>query len=205
MSEMNNFKEQNNYVTTREAASILGVSLRTIQLWVESGVLKAWKTVGGHRRIPKNAVNKLLQKQQSDMEEEPPSERLKILVVEDEPELLKAYQVHINSWGFNCQVITAKDGYEGLLQIGEHHPDLIISDLLMPDMDGFRMIRSLKDREETKNSQIVAVTILNSEEIKEHGGLPGDVMVLSKPIPFEVIKGLVMGRIAALKSDQKSH
>jgi len=202
MEAMNNFKEQNNYVTTRDAATILGVSLRTVQLWVESGVLKAWKTAGGHRRIPKSAITKLLKQQQFEMEEEfSPSNVLKILVVEDEPELLKAYQVHINSWGLNCEVITAKDGYDGLLQIGEHRPDLIFSDLLMPDMDGFRMIRSLKEREETKNSLIVAVSILDSEEIEEHGGLPSDVIVLKKPIPFDVIKGLVMGKIAAKKID----
>lgn len=93
----------------------------------------------------------------------------------------------------------AKDGYEGLLQIGQHQPDLIISDLLMPDMDGFRMIGSLKDRNETKGIQIVAVTVLDREEIESHGGLPGDVMVLNKPIPFDVLKDVVMGRIAAQK------
>ena len=197
---MNYLKDQNNYVTTREAATLLGISLRTVQLWVESGILKAWKTVGGHRRIPKSEIEKLLKQQQFEMEEETSSsEVLKILVVEDEPEILKAYQVHINSWNLNCEVITAKDGYDGLLQIGEHHPDLILSDLLMPDMDGFRMIRSLKDRDETKNSLIVAVSILNNEEIEEHGGLPADVIVLKKPIPFDVIKGLVMAKIAAHK------
>ncbi|WP_434089560.1 MerR family transcriptional regulator [Neopusillimonas aromaticivorans] len=39
-------------ISTREAADRLGVSVRTVQLWVESGVLDAWKTPGGHRRIP---------------------------------------------------------------------------------------------------------------------------------------------------------
>ena len=196
---MSNLKDQNNYVTTSEAASILGVSLRTIQLWVESGVLKAWKTAGGHRRIPKSAVSQLLKQQQSEMAEESSLMPMKILVVEDEPTLLQAYELYINSWGLNCQVLTAKDGYEGLMKIGQYHPDLIISDLLMPDMDGFRMIRSLKDREKTKDTQIVAVTMLNSDEIEERGGLPSDVVVLNKPIPFDVIKGLVMGRITALK------
>lgn len=62
---MNDTKDQNNFVTTREAASLLSVSLRTIQLWVESGVLKAWKTVGGHRRIPRTAIAKLLEQQHS--------------------------------------------------------------------------------------------------------------------------------------------
>ena len=46
--------------TTREAARRLGVSLRTVQLWTESGVLDAWKTPGGHRRVLNSAVDRLI-------------------------------------------------------------------------------------------------------------------------------------------------
>ena len=46
--------------STREAADLLGVSLRTVQLWTEAGVLKAWKTAGGHRRINRDSVMQLL-------------------------------------------------------------------------------------------------------------------------------------------------
>ncbi|MCX8145879.1 MAG: excisionase family DNA-binding protein [Azovibrio sp.] len=46
--------------STREASELLGVSLRTVQLWVDSGVLQAWKTAGGHRRISKASVDALL-------------------------------------------------------------------------------------------------------------------------------------------------
>ena len=193
---MIDINDREGFVTTREAALLLGVSLRTVQLWVESGALKAWKTEGGHRRIPRSAVAKLLKQHRSDIEEESPSRELKILVVEDEPELLEVYQVYINSWKLNCQLFTASDGYEGLLQIGEIKPDLIISDLMMPDMDGFRMIRSIKSHKETKGTQVIVVTSLNDEEIESEGGLPADVLVLKKPIPFDVIKGLIMGRVA---------
>lgn len=197
MSKMSDSKGQDDYVTTREAALLLGVSLRTIQLWVESGVLKAWKTAGGHRRIPRSAVAKLLKQQKSDIEEESYPETLKVLVVEDEPELLQLYQVQINSWGLNCQVLMAKDGYEGLLQVGQHKPALIISDLMMPDMDGFRLVRSIRNHEETNEAQVIVVTSLDDEDIEGQGGLPADVLILRKPIPFEVIKGLIMARVGS--------
>ena len=100
------------FATTREAAASLGVSLRTIQLWVESGVLTAWKTAGGHRRIPHTAINKLLQQQQAELNSEASSKTFKVLIVEDEKELLAVYEVYFKSWGLNCQVLTAKDGYE---------------------------------------------------------------------------------------------
>ena len=51
---------QSAYCTTREAAEMLGVSLTTAQLWVESGLLDAWKTEGGHRRIHRTSVQRLL-------------------------------------------------------------------------------------------------------------------------------------------------
>lgn len=51
------------YLTTREAAELLGVALRTAQLWVEAGTLRAWKTAGGHRRITRESVNALLARQ----------------------------------------------------------------------------------------------------------------------------------------------
>jgi len=47
------------YCTTAEAARSLGVSIRTIQLWVDGGVLAAWKTVGGHRRITLDSLSRL--------------------------------------------------------------------------------------------------------------------------------------------------
>lgn len=46
--------------TTREAAKALGVALRTAQLWAETGRLRAWKTVGGHRRILVSSIHELL-------------------------------------------------------------------------------------------------------------------------------------------------
>jgi len=197
MNQTSNIKDRDSFITTKEAALLLGVSLRTVQLWVESGVIKAWKTAGGHRRIPQSAIAKLLEQQRSDLKEESHPKTLKVLVVEDEPGLLEFYHLRIASWGLNCQVFTAKDGYEGLLQVGEHKPDLIISDLLMPDMDGFRMIHSIKNHKESKDTQLIVITALNSEEIENHGGLPGDILVLNKPIPFELIKALVMAKITA--------
>ena len=48
------------FYSTAEAAKLLGVSHRTIQLWVEAGTLQAWKTAGGHRRIASGSVERLL-------------------------------------------------------------------------------------------------------------------------------------------------
>ena len=52
--------EDATFITTREAARRLGVSLRTAQLWTENGLLDAWKTEGGHRRIRAESVDRVM-------------------------------------------------------------------------------------------------------------------------------------------------
>ncbi|WP_229507613.1 helix-turn-helix domain-containing protein [Massilia sp. Dwa41.01b] len=49
------------FCSTKDAARLLGVSHRTVQLWVENGALQAWKTAGGHRRITIASVNRLVE------------------------------------------------------------------------------------------------------------------------------------------------
>jgi len=190
-------KKDDALCSTREAALLLGVSLRTVQLWVEGGALPAWKTAGGHRRIPRSAVEELLARRRDALHGEAPVVDCKLLVVEDEADLLKLYRLQIEGWGLPVQLITAVNGFEGLVRVGEYKPDLLITDLNMPGMDGFRMIRSLRANADFNAMEIVAVTALGREEIADRGGLPPDVRVFTKPVPFSELERLVRGRLGA--------
>lgn len=190
-------------VTTREAAQMLGVALRTVQLWVEAGVLRAWKTAGGHRRIMRNSVEELLRQRVVAIGEAPSGEageergehRFRILVVEDEPALLRLFKLQFDGWKLPVELVTATNGFEGLIRIGERHPDLLISDLNMPGMDGFRMIRQLRSSPDYKDLQIVVVTALGKQDIADRGGLPKDVRVFTKPVPFSELERIVRAGI----------
>ncbi|MDH3421054.1 MAG: response regulator [Gammaproteobacteria bacterium] len=182
---------QDDVYTTREAALRLGVSLRTVQLWVESGTLPAWKTLGGHRRISREAVDRLVREQEVSLEIEAADQRLTILVVEDERSLQELYEHTLGGWDLPLDIITAADGYEGLLMIGEKRPDLLITDLSMPGMDGLRMIRTLKSAPEFRDLQIIVVTALDDTEIEDRGGVPEGVTVFRKPIPFAELESIV--------------
>lgn len=181
------------FSTTREAAEALGVSLRTVQLWAESGILDAWKTEGGHRRISFASVERLLNKgmlpnEQPETEPEPASDRLRLLVVEDDNILLKLYKMRIASWKMPIDLTTASNGYEALLRIGRESPDLMIADLYMPGMDGFRMIRSLAASSFREGMEIVIVSGLDARQIEENGGLPPDIRCFTKPVPFAELR-----------------
>jgi excisionase family DNA binding protein len=194
-------------VTTREAAQMLGVALRTVQLWVEAGVLRAWKTAGGHRRIMRSSVDELLRQRVVAIGETPDAgdagsgqqaHRYRVLIVEDEPALLKLFQLQFEGWKLPVDLVTATNGFEGLIRIGEKHPDLLISDLNMPGMDGFRMIRQLRNSPDFKDLQIVVVTALGKQDIADRGGLPQDIRVFTKPVPFSELERIVRAGIEAV-------
>lgn len=184
------------FCTTREAAELLGVSLRTAQLWVESGQLQAWKTSGGHRRIARESVESLLAQPAESLllaltpsggevaSENGEKAPLSILVVEDEATLRLIYEVNLARWPLKPTVISAGDGYEALIRIGHSRPDLLIADLQMPGMDGFRMLRTIRSLPELANLAIVVVSGLDADDIAAHGGIPEGIPVLPKPVPF---------------------
>ena len=184
---------QNNVYTTREAAERLGVSLRTVQLWVESGALAAWKTMGGHRRISRDSVERVVREQEHALDADAADHRFRILVVEDEESLRQLYELKLDSWDLPLEILTTANGYEALLIIGDKRPDLLVADLSMPAMDGFRMIRTLKSSAEFRDLEIVVVSALDATEIEDRGGLPDGVRVFRKPIPFAELESIVRG------------
>ena len=181
------------FLSTRETAEHLGIALSTVQAWVESGALPAWKTSGGHRRIPCEAVEALKLKQQTAFSASTP-ELFKVLVVEDDPTQRELYRHKFAAWDLPIQVIMAEDGFIGLLAIGRESPDLIITDLAMPEIDGFSMIRRLKSHSAGIHGTIIVVTALSPLEIEAQGGLPLGIPVYQKPIPFTVLRQLIIRR-----------
>ena len=189
------------FCTTREAAALLGVSLSTAQLWAESGLLEAWKTGGGHRRISRQSIERLLAnpagrdvpaevvptRRATDVAQgsATPPAPLNILVVEDDPTLRRLYELKLRDWPMQPEIRTAGDGYEALICMGNTKPDLLIADLQMPGMDGFRMLHTISNTPELAGMAIVVVSGLDAEEIVLGGGVPDGIPVLPKPVPFD--------------------
>jgi excisionase family DNA binding protein len=186
------------FCTTREAAQILGISLKTAQLWSESGLLEAWRTEGGHRRIMRRSVEALLAS--SDQPLSAPHGRLpkgsthknrfQVLVAEDDPLLQRVYAASLGNWAIKPEVNIANNGFEALLQIGRAAPDLLITDLNMPGVDGFQMIKTLRSMPGLADMAIIVVTGLDPNEIGDNGSLPASIPVFPKPVPFPKLEQL---------------
>lgn len=184
-------EKKKDYYSSREAAELLGVAVSTIQLWTNSGTLRAWTTDGGHRRIARESVEDILSQQRAASGVKKIDEQLSVVIVEDDAQQRRLYEKQFNAWKMNASVVTAKDGYEGLIKIGHELPDVIITDLMMPNMDGFQMIRALKKLPELEHCVIIVVTGLTDEERKAKGGLPQGVHVFTKPVPFNNLETLI--------------
>ncbi len=183
------------YLSTRQAAQRLGVSLGTVQNMVESGALEAWKTAGGHRRIPVASIDAVLARRRAVLGKDN-NGTLDLLIAEDEPMLRTLYESTIDSWNLPIRLRMVENGFDGLIEVGQKTPDILIADLMMPGMDGFEMIRRLREKPELAQMDIIVISAIEKHLIAEKG-LPGDVTVFGKPIPFHEIKGFVLGRLAA--------
>lgn len=183
---------QRSLITTTEAAALLGVSVATVQSWCETGLLSSWRTGGGHRRIERASVERLLKRPEAavDGRPAPASRRPTVLVVEDDPSLLRLYETRISRWTGQPQVICLNNMVLALLRIGRQAPEMLILDLHLPGMDGFALLHHLRHSGSVDDTLIAVVTGLDAGAIDDRGGLPGDVEAFSKPIPFDRLEAL---------------
>jgi excisionase family DNA binding protein len=196
-----NMESLNEICSTREASEALGVSQRTVQLWVESGVLNAWKSPGGHRKITVASVNKILQGRVASIQTETSSnnEEFVILYVEDDLAQQALFSNFTSRLKNKVKLQLASNGFEGLISLGKTKPDLLITDLKMPGMDGFEMINHLQKNEEFGNLKIIVFSSMTEQEIVEHGGLPSNIQVITKPVPLNNI-GLLIDSLVLAKN-----
>jgi excisionase family DNA binding protein len=178
------------YCNTRQAAAMLGVSHRTVQLWVESGTLEAWKTAGGHRRIALVSIERHVERRRQAMFERTAPARYRVLLMEDDAAALALYEEAMSGWDLPLDVVRAGNGFEALIRIGETRPHLLVGDLSMPGVDGLRMIRTLRASEAYRDMAIVVISELDPATIRAMG-LPDDIPVLSKPVAPAALRAAI--------------
>lgn len=91
----------------------------------------------------------------------------KILLVEDDKALREIYGVRLLAEGYD--IVSAGDGEEALTSAINEHPDLIISDVMMPKISGFEMIDLLRTNEKTRDIKVIVMSALGGESQKERG------------------------------------
>ena len=109
-----------------------------------------------------------------------PGNHRKVLLVEDAPLLRGAFARLLRMYGF--EVREATDGKEALDILQGFHPDLVLTDLMMPVMDGIELIRHLHGDPATAHLPVVAITADATEQAQQQARDAGAIDVITKPI-----------------------
>jgi excisionase family DNA binding protein len=179
--------------TTVDVAKRLGVSLQTVQRWVDQGHLKAWKTPGGHRRIDSHSAEQLFREQDALIGSRPAETpetngagpRPTAVIVDDDPVDRQLLVLLMQQALPEVRIEVAENGFQGLVIIGKTAPDVVVTDIHMPHIDGFAMLRSLMAGGETRPRKLIAVSALSADALRQHGEIPPGVIFFNKPIEHE--------------------
>lgn len=195
------------FIGTKEAASILGVSVSSVQKMVNNGTLSAFRTSGGHRRIPLDSLRRAAAAMeipwsdgilpQAGTRHALPGAPLKILVVEDNAVAAKAILTALKKLGDKVRIDVCEDGAEALLKIAEEVPSLVITDLAMQPFDGFKLIKVIRSSPRLAGIGLLVVTGLSAQDIAERGGLAADITVYAKPLHAERLGGYIDALLSA--------
>ncbi len=173
--------------TTQEAARLLGISVTSVQQLVEAGVIDAWKTKGGHRRIPLAAVHAY--KAAPAARSAPASARLSVLVIEDS-ELQRALYAHkMGNWKLPFDLRFCDNGYQALMDVAHHRPDVVLADIMMEGIDGFEVINTILGYPDLSDIDMAVLSGLGQDAIDARGGIPAGLVMFPKPINFDELRG----------------
>ena len=170
---------------------MLGISVTSVQQLVESGELEAWKTKGGHRRIPAAAIHayKAVPASLQYFDRARPVKPIAILVVEDNKMQREIYSKKFANWNLPATVTYCDNGYQALVEIASNKPDIVLTDIVMEGIDGYEVINTILGYPSLSDMHIAILSSLDEQTLAARGGIPEGVVFFSKPINFDELSG----------------
>lgn len=190
------------YCGTTYAAKLLGLSVGTIQTLVEKNELQAWKTQGGHRRISMQSIREYQRRHNmTSVTAENRQNRLKVLLVEDEEVTREMMRDFCSRCDMPVDCTAMASGLEALIDISSIMPDILIADLNMPGVDGFELLRTLRQNPSFNRMTYLVISALTPEEIDSRGSLPEGTIYVAKPVNLQWLNGFFTALMAARQAD----
>ena len=211
MSENSTPPGQTPHYTTAEVAKLLGMAVRSVQLMVDRGELEAWKTPGGHRRITRASVERWRGRQGDPAASGTPAAAPapapaqagtgpRVLLIEDSVHFQNLVRLLVQRHFPDVQLHVAHDGITGMALYGQIQPDVLLVDILLPDIDGAALITTLRTHEQFARCKLLVVTSLDAAEREAYAFALGGARVIHKPQLVQELPealGELLGRQAA--------
>lgn len=170
-------------LSTFEVARMLELSPGTVANWVDAGKLKAFTTLGGHRRIKAEDLMSFLKEKNIPVPEALASRMSqKILIVDDDPAFLRLMERYFRAEKKHWELFSAHDGFQAGSLVGSEKPDVVLLDIMLPDFNGFKVCEIIKAS--NRHTMVIAVTGYDSEDIRTKILAAGADDYFVKPVKF---------------------
>jgi CheY-like chemotaxis protein len=117
------------------------------------------------------------------------AECVRVLVVDDQPDIVRTCAYLLRDAGFEVQ--TATSGYEALKQVREFHPQVVLLDIALPDIDGCEVARRLRSDTTLQPTTLIAITAYGSDDDRRFAKAAGFDCLVVKPVPFDTLLSVV--------------
>jgi len=145
--------------TTGQVAQICEISAMTVIRYCDSGKIKASKSpVTNVRRIPRDELIRFMKSYDIPVERLEAYEKIRVFVADDEPTQIDIIGRALDKMRGSFEVESSTSGYDAIIRIGSFRPDLVVLDLIMPNVDGFEVCRAIRNVPETSDAKILVVT-----------------------------------------------
>jgi len=185
-------------LTSRDAAAILGVSVKTAQTWIEQGMIESWKTPGGHRRVRRSAVIALREQLGNGRQAAARIENAMALVVASEPALPDFLEA-VAAAGMHG--IGQSDPFNAMLDAGVAMPAVIAIELMRGDWERLSMARRLLQSRDLAHMRMLVVTDLSSAQLEADLGSLSRVTPLHTPADRPAFAAALLQSLALTPSD----
>lgn len=177
--------------TTFQISKICAVDITTIMAWVDEGKLKAYRTPGGHRRVLHHDLIGFLKKYNMPIPRDVDDSSKKVLIVDDDPITVRLISRVLSKLETKLQIETALDGFEAGQKYESFLPDLVILDVLLPGVDGFRICRNIRTDKKNTNVKVIAISGVDAESTKSKILKCGADAFIPKPLETNQLTDLV--------------
>jgi excisionase family DNA binding protein len=169
-------------LSTFTIAEMLHVDPGSVANWIDQGILKAFRTPGGHRRVTHEDLLTFLREHKMPIPAEMHAEPDRVLIVDDEPGITALIAKAVKAAMPDVEVVEAHDGFRAGSLIATLKPDVVVLDLRMPGMDGYEVCRLIKSQDGSRHVQVVAMTAYPSPDSQQKILDCGARVCLTKPL-----------------------
>jgi excisionase family DNA binding protein len=174
------------WLTLGQAARYLGVAQSTIRKWSDQGRLPAFYTPGGHRRYRQRDLDAFVAGSSGTTTPARSRPAPLVLIVDDDPRIREFVRVNLEMDGF--AVREAGSANEGLAALEAEPPDLILLDVMMPQVDGWEMLQRVRERHGVDSIQVIMFSGQVSEDAMDQAEAGGAQAFVGKPFnPQELV------------------